>query len=187
MKANEFVKTHGLESTKDIVRHYGNHTHITDDARMFITEEFYKETRANYVDDLNSMVKMEDLKRLVASHELVEKHGGLFQSKVQLDKFGFSGGLEWHGFNGEYGFKHNAVNLKFLPINQHTRLERLVDSYELVEKCGGLNSLKAWVKETKSKLSLATYFHCNKPPVLIQIENAEKAIADVESCQMEGE
>lgn len=62
-------------------------------------------------------------------------------------------------------------------------LKRLVESYELVEKCGGLNSLKAWVKETKSKLSLATYFHCDKPYVLIQIENAEQAIADVEACQ----
>ena len=62
-------------------------------------------------------------------------------------------------------------------------LKRLVESYELVEKCGGLNSLKAWVKETKSKLSLATYFHCNKPLVLIQIEKAEQAIADVEACQ----
>lgn len=61
-------------------------------------------------------------------------------------------------------------------------LKRLVESHELVERCGGLNSLKAWVKETKSKLSLATYFHCNKPLVLIQIEKAEQAIADVEAC-----
>lgn len=88
MQANEFVKTHGLESTKDIVKHYGNHTHITDDARMFITEEFYKETRANYVDDLNSMVKMEDLKRLVESHELVQSKGGIEKAKaIVADSF----------------------------------------------------------------------------------------------------
>lgn len=71
MKANEFVKAHGLKVVRDIVNHYGNHTHVTDDARMFTTEEFYKRTRSNYVDDLNSMVKMVDLKRLIESHELV--------------------------------------------------------------------------------------------------------------------
>ena len=77
-----------------------------------------------------------------------------------------------------FGFCSLEDDLSF-----HTeQLKRLVESHELVEKCGGLDSLKAWAKETKSKLSLATYFHCNKPPVLIQIENAEKAIADVESC-----
>lgn len=81
MKANEFVKTHGLESTKDIVKHYGNHTHVTDDARMFVTEKFYKETRANYADDLNSMVKIADLKRIVESHELVKDLYGLAKAK----------------------------------------------------------------------------------------------------------
>ena len=81
MKANEFVKKHGLESTKDIVKHYGNHTHVTEDARMFVTEKFYKETRANYADDLNSMVKIAGLKRLVESHELVEKLGGIEPAK----------------------------------------------------------------------------------------------------------
>lgn len=81
MKANEFVKTHGIKSAQDIVKYYGNHTHITDDARMFITEEFYKKTSADYVDDLNSMVRMVDLKRIVESHELVEVEGGIDEVK----------------------------------------------------------------------------------------------------------
>ena len=85
MKANEFVKTHGIKSAQDIVKYYGNHTHITDDARMFITAEFYKKTRADYVDDLNSMVRMVDLKRLVESHELVGSYGGLFEAKIYAD------------------------------------------------------------------------------------------------------
>lgn len=78
------------------------------------------------------------------------------------------------GLNTTENYADHCVN-----IND---LKRIVESYELVERCGGLNSLKAWVKETKSKLSLATYFHCNKPLVLIQIEKAEQAIADVEAC-----
>ena len=84
MKANEFVKAHGLKVVRDIVNHYGNHTHVTDDARMFTTEEFYKRTRSDYVDDLNSMVKMVDLKRLVESHDLVESYGGLEKSKLKV-------------------------------------------------------------------------------------------------------
>ena len=79
-------------------------------------------------------------------------------------------------FSNEFLEKHKDY------MFETQELKRLVESHELVERCGGLNSLKAWVKETKSKLSLATYFHCNKPLVLIQIEKAEQAIADVEAC-----
>lgn len=86
MKANEFVGFHGIGTVKDIVKHYGNHTHVTDDARMFITEDFYKKTKADYVDDLNSMIKMTDLKRLVESHELVEWHGGLKHAKNYFER-----------------------------------------------------------------------------------------------------
>lgn len=95
-------------------------------------------------------------------------------------------------FVKKFGWEKAIDNVAYLErsrslsVNRQTlldELKHLIESYELVEKCGGLNSLKAWVKETKSELSLATYFHCNKPPILIQIENAEKAIADVESCQ----
>lgn len=83
MKVEEFVKTHGTKVVSGIVKHYGNHTHVTDDARMFITEEFYKRTRSDYVDDLNSMVKMVDLKRIVESHELVERIGGIEKAKIR--------------------------------------------------------------------------------------------------------
>lgn len=87
MKANEFVKTHGIKAAQDIVKHYGNHTHITDDARMFITEEFYKRTSADYVDDLNSMVRMVDLKRLVESHNVVSQYQSLDAAKERLQYF----------------------------------------------------------------------------------------------------
>ena len=61
-------------------------------------------------------------------------------------------------------------------------LKRLVESHELVEKCGGIESLKSWLNYEKRKIDLSVYVHCNKPPVLLNIETAEKAIADVESC-----
>jgi len=99
-------------------------------------------------------------------------------------------------FVKRFGWNITKYNLKYhlneseklvymdwiLSVEDVDDLKRIVESHELVERCGGLNSLKAWVKETKSKLSLATYFHCNKPLVLIQIEKAEQAIADVEAC-----
>ena len=57
MKANEFIKKHGLEYAKHI---------FTDDAPLVM--------------DLNYT----DLKRLVESHELVESRGGLDAAKHEL-------------------------------------------------------------------------------------------------------
>lgn len=85
-------------------------------------------------------------------------------------------------FGWDYA-KHILLEDSVILVDlDYHNLKGLIESHNLVEKYGGLISLKAWVKQTKSDLSLATYFHCNKPSVLIQIENAEKAIADVESC-----
>ena len=70
MKANEFVKEHGLQYTRNLVRDYPNHTHVTDDGRMFINEN----TCVSHIKvQLNELVKMDDLKRLVESHLETDK------------------------------------------------------------------------------------------------------------------
>ncbi len=81
MKANKFMKEHGLQYTRNLVRDYPNHTHVTDDGRMFINEN----TCAEHIKvQLNELVKMDDLKRLVESYELVESCGGIKNAKNRL-------------------------------------------------------------------------------------------------------
>ena len=81
MKANEFVKAHGLQYTRNLVQDYPNHTHVTDDGRMFINEN----TCTSHIKvQLSGLVKMDALKRLVESHELVGKMGGVEKSKLKV-------------------------------------------------------------------------------------------------------
>ncbi len=83
MKANEFVKEHGFQYTRNLVRDYPNHTHVTDDGRMFIN----KNTCASHIKvQLDELVKIDDLKRLVESHELVESYCGLDGSKRFIER-----------------------------------------------------------------------------------------------------
>ena len=74
MKANEMIRTHGVEKLRLILEKYPNHTHMTDDARMFIDEnsciDFIKK-------DLDQTVKFSDLKRLIDAHDLVTSYGGI--------------------------------------------------------------------------------------------------------------
>lgn len=67
MNANEFVKKYGIEYAKHI---------LLEDSVILVDLDY------------------ENLKRIVESHELVEKFGGLFQAKAILDKEGFTGGIE---------------------------------------------------------------------------------------------
>ena len=77
MKANEFVKQHGVKQAKFICDRYFDYTHVTDDARMLISEKDYVEFAPHFKSSLSDAVKISDLKRLVESHELVKKMGGL--------------------------------------------------------------------------------------------------------------
>ncbi|MDK1683513.1 hypothetical protein [Acinetobacter terrestris] len=82
MKANEFVQEHGLPYTRNLVRGYPNHTHVTDDGRMFINEN----TCVSHIKvQLNELVKMDDLKRLVESHEVVMDYYGLTRAKEHAE------------------------------------------------------------------------------------------------------
>ena len=68
MKANEFVKKHGLAEVKILL--------TSPSHGFFFKEDFYK----HYGFDI-----YEDLKRLVESHELVESFGGLESSKLTVN------------------------------------------------------------------------------------------------------
>ena len=81
-------------------------------------------------------------------------------------------------FVKKFGYKHNAVNLKYLPLNQHAELERLVESHEIVEYIGNdLDGAKQVYAFTKDCVHIA--MHDRMIPVI----RLKQAIADVESCQ----
>ena len=80
MKANEFVKSYGLNSFKAAMAcpQFARHKYaiIYSDEIDFSNEPVEK--HADY------MFKAFEIKRLVESHELVEKHGGLISAKEYL-------------------------------------------------------------------------------------------------------
>ena len=79
MKANEFVKKHGLNKAKALLSTQGKT--IANLKSEYIAEQL-KEYQGYIVsDDLMSLV---ELKRLVESHELVENWGGLDDAKFAL-------------------------------------------------------------------------------------------------------
>jgi len=74
MKAVDFVKKHGWEEAKKA------------SVSIFNGDVTYKR------EDIN----IDDLKRLVESWELVEKHGGLFGTKKGAEKLEWSNQSEWY-------------------------------------------------------------------------------------------
>lgn len=83
MKANEFVKEHGIKKTKSICDRYFGYTHVTNDARMLISEKDYVEFAPHFKSSLSDAVKISDLKRLVESHEIIKLFKSLDHAKVE--------------------------------------------------------------------------------------------------------
>ena len=78
MKAIEFIKKHGWKYTIDLLKSHPNHTHTTDDGRMF----FNINTCADEIKvQLIELAKFCDLKIYVDAYELVQKRGGLDEAK----------------------------------------------------------------------------------------------------------
>ena len=86
MKANELIKNHGFKKIREIVKKYPDHTHITDDARMFIDENICDE---NTKRQLFELVTFSELKRLVESHDLVESYDGIESAKMMIERTKF--------------------------------------------------------------------------------------------------
>lgn len=79
MRANEFVKKHGLNKAKVLLSTQGK---TIANLKSEYTEEQLKEYQGYIVSgDLMSFV---ELKRLVKSHELVASWGGLSDAKVAV-------------------------------------------------------------------------------------------------------
>ena len=115
MNAIEFVKHHGINETQRIVSTYPNHTHVTDDARMFINSEVYKKSVPHFADSIDAMVKIADLKQIVDAWELVESYSGLSMAKRQYSCF--------------------ANACESVGVNQSPRVLALGRAINLVEQC----------------------------------------------------
>jgi len=82
MKAKEFIKNHGWKYTIDLLKSHPNHTHTTDDGRMF----FNINTCADEIKvQLIELAKFCDLKIYVDAYELVQSYGGLVESKRAVE------------------------------------------------------------------------------------------------------
>ena len=78
MKTIEFTKKHGWKYTIDLLKSHPNHTHTTDDGRMF----FNINTCADEIKvQLIELAKFCDLKIHVDAYELVQQYNGLFEAK----------------------------------------------------------------------------------------------------------
>ena len=75
MNANEFVKKFGWDRAKEIINGAGDHH------RYFIADSI-SVTYSKYSDCFDSI---DALKRLVESHEMVERFGGLDKAKKSLE------------------------------------------------------------------------------------------------------
>ena len=83
MKAVEFVKYHGWKCVEDIVEKYGDsHTHVTNDARMFIHKDAYSSYAPHFKQTLDTAIKMSDLKTLVEAKDWIDLCGGLGDAKA---------------------------------------------------------------------------------------------------------
>ena len=85
MKANEFVKKFGWDKAKGVASFTSNvcadPTHFDSDLDIYAHFDDFK----GVMDE--SDVCIEDLKRLVESHDLVESYGGLENAKGKLEYF----------------------------------------------------------------------------------------------------
>ena len=64
----------------------------------------------------------------------------------------------------------------------YTRLKRLVESHELVEKHSGLMSARKYIKFLRSSVDIGLYHGLDDVDCKTEIPLIEQAIKDVESC-----
>lgn len=155
MRANEFIREHGLENVRSIISKYPNYTHSTNDARMFINEHDCNE---NIKKDLDTCVRFDDLKLIIESHELVEKCGGYEQVKLIIQAIPNS--LKFYDESGYLMF--NPIVERYFQFSNGV-------SYALL---GSAFSVPMYGKSASRLKKDCIYIH-----------DLKKAIADVESYQ----
>ncbi|HBM1135824.1 TPA: hypothetical protein LUC71_002566 [Acinetobacter baumannii] len=93
MKPEQFIREKGLKKARHVLSGLPNYyTHMTDDARMFISEH-NKELDENIRKQLPSLIRLEDLKRLVESVELINLFGSIKIAKDKVQMADFNGFL----------------------------------------------------------------------------------------------
>ena len=80
MKANEFVKKHGLNKAKVLLSTQGK---TIANLKSEYTAEQLKEYQGYIVS--NDLMSLVDLKRLIESHELVKEHGSIVRAKMYAE------------------------------------------------------------------------------------------------------
>lgn len=103
MKPEQFIREQGLERARHVLSGLPNYyTHMTDDARMFISEH-NKKLDENIRKQLPSLMRLEDLKRLVESVDLIRAYGSAraIESLFHVDDMGMAkimrvDDLYWH-------------------------------------------------------------------------------------------
>lgn len=84
MKPEQFIREFGVDKARHVLSGLPNHyTHMTDDARMFISEH-NNDLDENIRKQLPNLMRLDDLKRLVESLNLVESYGGIESCKQSL-------------------------------------------------------------------------------------------------------
>ena len=116
MNAINFIKQHGVEKARGVLKAIPENQHWFSDVMMNETGRWVvmqapaliHETGEKYISTFRlckewqpKFTKLKDLKRLIESVDLIKKHGGLFSTKCQLDKGGSD--YEWYEENGDYG------------------------------------------------------------------------------------
>ncbi|MDH7582842.1 hypothetical protein [Acinetobacter baumannii] len=84
MKPEQFIREFGVGVTKSVLIGLPKRcTHMTDDARMFISEH-NKDFDDNIRKQLSNLIRLDDLKRLVESLDRIAQLGGLSKAKDHL-------------------------------------------------------------------------------------------------------
>ena len=90
----------------------------------------------------------------------------------------------------KYGIEHSKdVANGWITNYENTNLDdlkRLVESWELVEKHGGLISARKYLKFLRSSVDIGLYHGLGDVDYKTEIPLIEQAIADVESCTEAG-
>lgn len=75
MKPEQFIRDYGIERTKELIKDplHPKMTHVSDDGRHWVNEH-NKNLDENIRKQLPSLIRLEDLKRLVESLDLVLEH-----------------------------------------------------------------------------------------------------------------
>ncbi|MDC4679324.1 hypothetical protein NQ804_04330 [Acinetobacter baumannii] len=120
MKPEQFIREYGVEKARHVLSGLPNYyTHMTDDARMFISEH-NKDLDENIRKQLPDLMRLDDLKRLVELLDIVRVIGPIEYTRsvvtnAPVNAIGYD--TMYEGYFGEET-KHYYENLRTFTIDQ---------------------------------------------------------------------